>query len=138
MTAKKQRFITFQLADKILAVPLNADSQFFSCEHLSALPINNKYIAGVSYLNGHLVTVLRTDKFLGCNWKMPTNLQCLLFSYKGDFYALIVDQGMDTISANKIFTEKTKNILQKYIKVAKQKIYILEIEQIFSTLKIYV
>jgi chemotaxis signal transduction protein len=138
MPVKKQQFITFKIAEQVLAAPLNKDSQFFSCEHLLSLPINNKYLAGVSYLNGQLVTILRTDKFFGLNWKMPSNPQCLHFSYHEDFYGLAVDQGLDTVSATQIFQEKTKSIFNKYIKINKQKVYIVEPEQIFSELKIYV
>jgi chemotaxis signal transduction protein len=138
MSSKNQQFITFKLSEKLLAMPLNKDNQFFSCEHLLALPINNKYIAGVSYLNGQLVTILRTDKFFGLNWKMPSHPQCLLFSYRGDFYGLAVDQGIDTVTVPQVYTEKTKNVFNKYIKINKQKVYILEAEQIFTELKIYV
>lgn len=138
MPSKSQQFIIFKIANSTLAMPLNKDSQFFSCEYLLPLPINNKYIAGISYLNGQLVTILRTDKFFNLNWQMPTNPQCLHFSYAGDFYGLVVDQGLDTISVTQVYAEKTKNAFNKYIKINKQKVYILEAEQIFTELKIYV
>lgn len=138
MAQKNQQFITFKLANQVLAVSLNKDSQFFTCEYLSALPTNNKYIAGVSYLNGQLVTIIRTDKFLNLNWSMPSNPQCLQFSYQNYFYGLTVDQGLDTVAVNQIFTEKTKNIFNKYIKINKQKVFIVELDKIFSELKIYV
>jgi chemotaxis signal transduction protein len=138
MSLKTQQFITFKLAGQVLAVQLNKDSQFFTCEYLLALPINNKYIAGVSYLNGQLVTIIRTDKFFNMNWKMSSSPQCLHFSYQNDFYGLTVDQGLDTVSTTQIFTEKTKNIFNKFIKINKEKVYIVELDKIFSELKIYV
>jgi len=138
MAVKNQQFITFKIAEQILATPLNKDSQFFSAEHLLPLPINNKYIAGVSYLNGQLVTIFRTDKLLGLNWKMPSNPQCLHFSYQGDFYGLVVDQGLDTVATAQVLTAKTKNIFNKYIIINKQKIYIVDPEQLFQLIKIYV
>ncbi len=138
MPVKTQQFITFKIAGQILAAPLNKSSQFFSCEYLLPLPINNKYLAGIAYLNGQLVTIFRTDKFFGLSWKMPSNPQCLHFSYREDFYGLAVDQGLDTVAVTQIFQEKTKNIFNKYIKINKQKVYIVEIEKIFSELKIYV
>lgn len=138
MATKNQQFIIFKLADKLWASPLSQDSQFFACEHLSAVPLNNKYIAGLSYLNGQLVTILRTDKFLGLHFKMPQHPQCLQFSYRGDFYGLLVEDGVDTVSVSQIFVEKTKNIFNQYIKLNKEKVYIIEPEKIFSELKIYV
>lgn len=138
MTQKNYQFISFKIGGQIFAMPLNKDSQFFTCEHILALPLNNKYLAGLSYLNGQLVTILRTDKILDLStWKPSSSWQCLLFSYRGDFYGLAVDQGLEVVSAKQIFQEKNKKIFNQYIKVAKDKLFVIEAEEIFSLIKIY-
>lgn len=138
MPQKNYQFISFKIGGQIFAVPLDKDSHFFTCEHCLALPLNNKYLAGLSYLNGQLVTILRTDKILDLStWKPSSSWQCLLFNYYGDFYGLAVDQGLEVVSAKQVFQEKTKKIFDKYIKVGKGKIFIIEPEKIFSLVKIY-
>ena len=89
------------------------------------------------YHGGNIITVLNTAKFLDIKYNLPDEHNCLLFSFSKDFYGLIVDQGGETIKVNQVFTDRNKKQFKKYIKINKQKVYILETDKIMEDLKIY-
>lgn len=138
MPVKNYQFISFKIDGQIWAMPMNKDSQFFTYDHILSLPTDNKYIAGLSYLNGQLVTILNTAKILSlASNKSVNSNQCLLFNYHDDFYALTVESGLELVTVKQVFREKKNKIFSQYIKNNKQKIFIIEPEEIFGLVKIY-
>ncbi len=137
MVKKQQKFTLFYIAGDKFAMPLLEDSQFISCDKIVPLPNTDHRITGLVYHGGNIITVLNTAKFLDIKYKIPDEHDCLLFSFSKDFYGLIVDQGGETIKVNQVFTDRNKKQFKKYLKLNKQKIYILEPDKIMEDLKIY-
>lgn len=137
MPKKQQKFILFYINDEQFAMPLLENSQFIAGDKTTAIPNTNKKVMGLIYNGGNIITVLDTAKFLNIKYKRPDEYSYLLFDYNKDFYGLIVDHGGETKIVNDIFTDKNKKYFKKYIKINKQKAYILEPENVLEELKIY-
>lgn len=132
------KYILFSVADSMWALPLSDSSQFFSGGDVAAIPNVDKRIRGLVYHNGQIVTVIDTRALLllapaGVNDKNNR----LLFSFKDDYYALMVDDVGDTVKTDKVFIDKHSRILDKYIKLNQQKIYIVEPAEIFKAINLY-
>lgn len=130
------KIILFRLAGEYWAMPLSEDSQFVSYDKIVALPIDNKNVAGLIYNAGRIITVLNTDKILNIKSHNQKSKLCLIFYSHGDFYALTVDEGGETMEIPRVLTDKNKKSFNKYIKIDDTKVYILESEEIWKNAKI--
>ncbi|MFA5126615.1 MAG: chemotaxis protein CheW [Patescibacteria group bacterium] len=135
MPKKLDKFVTFKLHDQLYAIHLTTASQFFSCEYILSIPKLDDRLAGITYHNGQLVTVLRMDKLLGL--EPILSQRALLFNYHDEYYAFLVSAGQDTLTAGNIFRDHSQKIFKTYLKNKSSRIYILNPEEIFSAVKIY-
>lgn len=136
MAKKLKKIILFRLAEKYWAMPLSEDSQFVSYSDIVALPIDNNKVAGLIYNAGRIITVLNTDKILNLSAHNNKSELCLIFYSHGDFYALAIDEGGETVDASRIMTDKNKKSFKEYIKIDNTKVYILSPEEIWKNAKI--
>ena len=101
-----------------------------------SLPIDNEKVAGLIYNAGRVITVLNTDKILKISAHHNKSDLCLIFYSHGDFYALTVDEGGETVDVPRVMTDKNKKSFKEYIKIDDTKVYILGIEEIWKNVKI--
>lgn len=128
----------FSLGQTWWAWPSSMASHFFSLDYILPLPIKDKNIVGLSYHQGNIITVLRTDKVLRLDMgKHPDYKQALAFVFRGEYYAWLVEQGGETVQAKAILTDKNKKNFNKYFIFNKNKIYCLEPEDLMGSLKLY-
>lgn len=137
MAVKTYKFILFHLADRLWAMPLLSGSQFISREAMTLVPGAPDKVLGLIYHGGKIITLLDIFKILSIkNNISPSNI-CLLFDYQGDYYGFPVDEGDNTIKVKQIFKDRKIKKFNKYIKIGKQKVYILDLEDLWQELKIY-
>lgn len=139
MVAKSKKFISFQVADGWYALPALSGTEFIAVEQLSPLPITQDKVAGLIYHNGNIVTVLDTAMLISIKGvRSDVNINnCLLFVYQGHFYALLIKEAGEILKATQLFTDRKKRRFNKYFKVKNNKFYILEPEEILSSIEIY-
>ncbi|PWB39033.1 MAG: hypothetical protein C3F02_00230 [Parcubacteria group bacterium] len=138
MEKKNYKFILFSVAGEQWAMPLYDNSQFFTCGDLVALPQSDLSIAGLTYHSGQIITLLNSRNLLSLGLAgAPTKRHGLLFSFNGDYYGLLVDEPGETIKAEHIFTDRSRKIFAKYLKINKQKVYIIEVSDIFEKIHLY-
>lgn len=137
MPTKVHKFILFHLADELWAMPLLPASQFIACEAITLIPGAPKNVLGLVYHGGKIITLLDTSNILKLRAKRANSRTCLLFDYQGDYYGLEVDDGNNTIKTKNIFTDRKKKDFNKYIKINKNKVYILDMETLWQHVKIY-
>lgn len=138
MASQVYKYILFSVGGSLWALPLSDISQFFSSGDVATIPNADKRIRGLLYHNGQIVTVLDTRALLLLAPAAANDQNnCLLFSFKDDYYALIVDDVGDTAKTNKVFTDKQDRMFSKYIKLNQQKVYIVEPAEIFKAINLY-
>lgn len=149
MPSRAEKFILFYLGDETYSLPVLLASQFIEFTNLTLLPQINQGIEGLIYHNGHIVTIIDTKKILKIrSQKKNSKLMCLIFEFNGYYYGLLVDQGGETLAIKKTFNDRKKKVFsakggstsggKRYFRTKnKQKVYILEIEEILSQAKIY-
>ncbi|MCB9802541.1 chemotaxis protein CheW [Candidatus Nomurabacteria bacterium] len=126
MNKTKQKFILFDLAENKYALEISDTYRIFEVQSLSPVPGSDQRIAGLSYFDGHLVTILATDKILSLKNQNQEINQALLVKNDNHYYAYLVDQVADVVDA---FLQKSKtklNGLNNFILINKQKIFVLE------------
>jgi len=144
MAIRSNKFVLFSVGDKLWAMPLIPGMQFISADNITAIPQASKNFKGLIYNSGNIVTVLNTFMILKNNFpgvKIKENIketrQHLLFSFQNDVYSLLISKGDQTIKVKQVFKNKTKSVFNKYIKLGKDKIYILYPEDIWRVVKLY-
>lgn len=130
------KVILFRLAGITWAMPVTEDSQFVSFDKIVKLPIKNENVAGLIYNSGRIITILKADKILNLEPSNKESSLCLIFYSHGDFYAICVDEGGETIDVPRIMTDKKKKTFQQYMKVNNQKVYLLTGDEIWYQAKI--
>lgn len=121
MLKKDEKFIIFSLNQQTCAVPIFDSHQVFAIQNLSPVPMVNVNIAGLTYYDGHIVTVLNTAKILAIKDKVGPK-QAVLLRYENHYYAYLVDQIVEIVE---------KSFLQK------NKIKILSLDEILKTLNFH-
>lgn len=134
--AKKrlEKFITFKLGKEKYALPASSGNQFIQFSQVMPLPNVEAGILGLIYYNGGIVTILDIKKILKIkDSKKISNNVCLIFELNNYYYAILVDEGDETVGASKVFNDRQKKFFKRYFKDAnKNKIYILEEDEILS------
>jgi len=139
MATRAQKFISFYIGDQQYALPIMYGNKFIEFNRLTAIPQVDKDILGLIYQGGNIITILDIKRILKIK-SLNQNIQqiCLMFEVDDYHYGILVDQGGETISANRTFTDRQKKIFKKYIKTKdKAKVYILEPADILSQINIY-
>ncbi len=136
MASKGKKYILFKVDGSTWAMPLLKDSQFFTCTEIAPIPAVDEAVRGLTYHNGKIITVLNTAKILNLNTEEKKKT-CLLFTYNNDNYGLLIDEVKDTVKATRTFSDTKKKLFKKYIRVKKNKVYILEPVLIWKVVKIY-
>lgn len=137
MAAINKKYILIKLSGQWWAWPLDSSSQFFNPEYILPLPINNRYLAGLSYHRGRILTVLKTDQLIGLAWSKANTQQALWFEYRDEAYALLIEAGGETLSIKNLSLDARAKVFKKYFKHNGNKIYCLEPDVVMSNLKFY-
>lgn len=137
MASTGKKYILIKINEEQWALPLQASSHFFNIDYILPLPKAEKYIAGILYQHGRILTVIRGDKLIGQPKANFSPKQALWFDYAKDAYALLVEDGGDVITVKTFFNDQQNKIFKKYFKHQGSKVYCLEPEDIMSILKIY-
>ncbi|MBT4209342.1 MAG: hypothetical protein HOE19_00255 [Candidatus Komeilibacteria bacterium] len=138
MATRAQKFISFYIGDQQYALPIMYGNKFIEFNRLTAIPQVDKDILGLIYQGGNIITILDIKRILKIK-SLNQNIQqiCLMFEVDDYHYGILVDQGGETISANRTFTDRQKKIFKKYIKTKdKAKVYILEPDDILAQINI--
>jgi len=139
MAKRSEKFIIFYLGEERYALPVLSANQFIEFENIMPIPNADPDLKGLTYHNGNIITIIDLKRVLKVKTlKSPKQLMCLTFESGGYNYGLLVDQGGETVSSDKVFTDRQKKVFKRYFKtVDKQKIYILEEDEILSQINIY-
>ncbi len=114
MAKDLEKFIVFSLNQKAYALSIFDTYQIFAYQHLNPVPQTNKFIAGLTYHDGHIVTVLHTAKILGISEKnLPK--QAILLREDSHYYAYLVDEVLDVVELGEIKKRKLKILQLKEI-----------------------
>ncbi|MFA6467190.1 MAG: chemotaxis protein CheW [Patescibacteria group bacterium] len=134
MASKSEQFVLFYIGQEQYALPALTVNKFIEFKDLTLIPKVNKEVKGLIYNNGHIITIIDIKEILKIkSTKSNKQPMCLIFESSGHHYGLVVDQGGEITSVNKIFTDRQKKIFNKYFKTKdKKNIYILEANQIVS------
>ena len=137
MAVKNHKFILFTIAESLWAMPLVSDSRVINCGVITPVLGLDKQILGMTYNEGKIITILDLAKLLKLvNYKNHFQ-HCLIFDFNNDSYGLPIDEISDTVKTKQIFTDRTKKYFNQYIKVNKQKIYIVNPMAIWELIDIY-
>lgn len=129
MSKKEQKFIIFTLSNSTFAMPLLPTSKIIGVENITKIPFENT-VKGIIYHNGHIISIIDTGKIL----KIKSNgNQCLLFDYNDDHFGILIDEAKETVKVKRVLTDKKG----KYIKIKKNKIYIIYPSKIMEIIDIY-
>ena len=126
MPVKSKKFILFSVLGEKYAMPLAKGTKFIEFESLSAVPDVDPKVAGIIYHEGRIVTILDTAKILEVQDGYQDRFDALIFDFEDELFGILVEEGIDTAKATRTFTDSKKKKLKKYIKIKKEKIYILE------------
>lgn len=134
MASQAQQFVLFYIGEEQYALPASVVNKFIEFKDLALVPKVRPEIKGLIYNNGHVITIIDIKEILKIKTlKKSSQPVCLLFEAGGHHYGLVVDQGGETISVKKIFTNRQKKVFNRYFKTKdKQNIYILETNHILS------
>lgn len=134
MATRATKYISFYLGGSLYAFPMIEGTQFISFDKLTPILHKDPKVKGLIYHNGEIVVIVDMAAILGVKAKGEHIV--LLFAYQGDYYGLLIDEGSDVIKTASVMTDRQKKDLKKYIRIKKEKIYILEPSFIFSQLGI--
>ncbi len=127
-----RKFVLLSIADELYAMPLVKEGKFIDYKQVNILPLPkvSKKIIGLIYLEGQIVTVINTAKVL----KLSNNKNNLvfIFEFANHNYGLAVQSSGEIIKTNKVLINRKRKEFNKYIKVKKKNIYILDLEDIFT------
>jgi len=152
MASRSEKFILFYLEDVQYALPALLGSQFIEFENITSIPNINKKIRGLIYHNGNIITIINTKEILNIkSFKKNKQLMCLIFEADGYYYGLLIDEGGETLAVKKTFNDRQKKNFKKYFRIKaegsvvdpkrecgnKNKVYILEVDDILSQINIY-
>jgi chemotaxis signal transduction protein len=137
MASIGKKYILIKINEEQWAWPLQSSSQFFNIDYVLPLPKTEKYIAGLAYQHGRILTVIRADKLIGHSKSSLNIKQALWFDYRQDAYAILLDAGGEIVTVKNFSNDPQKKIFKKYFKHQAHKVYCLEPEEIMSILKIY-
>lgn len=124
MAKRAVKYISFYLGDILYAFPLLDGVQFISVDRPTPSLPHSPKIKGLIYNNGEIILIVNIAFILGV--KAKTEHMALLFNYQGDHYGLLLDEGGVVIKSNRVFSDRQSKDLKKYIKIKKDKVYILE------------
>ncbi len=124
MAKRAAKYISFYLGGILHVFPLLDGAQFISVDRPTPSLPHNPKVKGLIYHNGEVVLIVNTALILGI--KAKTEHAVLLFDYQGDHYGLLLDEGGVVIKSNRVFSDRQSKDLKKYIKIKKDKVYILE------------
>ncbi len=122
---KPGKFILVTLGKQTWALPLVDSSDFFQLKNLTPLPYVGDKVLGLTYHNGHLITLLNSYKILGVKTTLPSD-HCLRIDWQGEHYGLVIDKVGEVILPDKVS--------QDYIVVDKNKIPLLAMEKLIKEL----
>ncbi len=137
MASTGKKYILIKINEEQWAWPLQSSSQFFNIDYILPLPKADKYIAGLAYHHGRILTIIRADKLVGQSKSNLNIKQALWFDYRQDAYALLLEAGGEIVTVKSFSNDPQSKIFKKYFKHQGHKIYCLEPELIMSILKIY-
>lgn len=137
MVALAKKYILLKINGQNWAWPLQANSQFFNIDYILPLPKIEKYIAGLAYQHGRILTVIRADKLVGLTKQTFNSKQALWFEYRKDAYALLVDAGGEIVLVKTFFNDNKSKVFKKYFKHNGDKVYCLDPDIVIAILNIY-
>ena len=125
MAVSKQKYILIKIGRQTWSLPLLDSSDFFQIRNIVPLPRASDKIVGLTYHQGHIITILASDKLLGTKLvNLPQH--CLRIDWQGEHYGLLVDLVGEVIAPVKITND--------YVLVNKTKINILSIADVIKQL----
>lgn len=114
MAKESEKFIIFSLNQQAYALPILATYQIFAYQNLNPIPQVHKFIAGFTYHDGHIVTVLDSAKILGLTAKTLAK-QAVLVRDDSHYYAYLVDEVLGVAESMEVKKRKLKILQLKEI-----------------------
>ncbi|MDP2812707.1 MAG: chemotaxis protein CheW [bacterium] len=133
MNKRATKYISFSIDGTYYAMPVNAVGPFIKGDNSLPVPKANELIKGLIYQNGKIITIIDSAKLLNLP-KQNKFATCLSFYRGEEVFALNVDEGSETVKSTNIFIDRNKKKFKKYIKINKNKFYILDPEEILKEL----
>lgn len=129
------KYISFFIVDTYYAMPLSFIGAFIKYDNLLPVPKASDIVKGLTYQNGKIITVVDSAKLLGLLSHNNFDI-CLSFFINEETFALPVTEGGETVKSSQVFTDRKKNKFKKYIKINKNKFYILFPEDILKEISL--
>ena len=135
MNKRATKYISFFIADTYYAIPMAFVGSFIKYDNLLPVPKASELVKGLTYQNGKIITVIDSAKILGLVNRNNFDI-CLSFFINDETFALPVTEGGEMIKSSQLFTDRKKNKFKKYIKINKNKFYILFPEDILKEMSL--
>jgi len=124
---KSKKFILINISGKQFAVPLADAQNFLQLKNIVLIPKLNTNILGLTYNNGHIITVLATAKLLNLSLSAEDK-QCIIVEVDSHYYGLLIRRAGQAMEVKRVLNsqpKKNKSLLTKYISINNKKVFIL-------------
>ena len=124
---KSKKFVLINISGKQFAMPLADAQNFLQLKKIVPIPKLNTNILGLTYNNGHIVTVLATAKILNLSLSAEDK-QCVIVEVDSHYYGLLIRRAGQVIEVKRVLnsqSKKSKSLLTKYISINNKKVFIL-------------
>ena len=122
-----KQHVTFQIDQQLFAASMEEVGDIVDVEELTPVPRSEKTIRGLINVRGRILTLIDLRALFGQKTLPFTkNEAAITFDYRGENYALAVDQVKDIISLNEASLQTNLPNLSKTIRTCSKGIYRLD------------
>ena len=122
-----KQHVTFQIDQQLFAASMEEVGDIVDVEELTPVPRSNETIRGLINVRGRVLTLVDLRAFFGQKIQpFQKNESAITFEFRGDDYALAVDQVKDIIGLNEASLQTNLPNLSKTIRACSRGIYRLD------------